>query len=84
MPVSASDMGSRVVDPGARAAFPKEADIWESCSDMADVASVLTSRGSSGPSFLYIDGRVTTSNRTEQTAGGLGDRNGRTTRKKKN
>ena len=72
MPVSASDERSRVVDPGARATVPNEADIWASGSGAADVASVLTSRGCDGPSSLYIDGQVATPNRSPQTAGGLG------------
>ena len=61
-----------MVDPGARAAVPNEADIWASGSGAADVASVLTSRCCDGPSSPYIDGQVTTPNRSPQTAGGLG------------
>ena len=61
-----------MVDPGARATVPNEADIWASGSGAADVASVLTSRGCDGPSSLYIDGQVATPNRSPQTAGGLG------------
>ena len=72
VPVSASDERSRVVDPGARAAVPNEADIWASGSGAADVASVLTSRCCDGPSSPYIDGQVATPNRSPQTAGGLG------------